>query len=389
MTVPVLNAAPDFNAIDDAAFRQVARDFIETHYPDIPRFMQRRLHWHENKPWYSILAREGWLCPAWPRQHGGMGLAAAKQLILIEEFERFGCARVSDVGIVMLGPLLIRYGTEAQKAFFLPKIVSGEHVWAQGYSEPNAGSDLAALRTEAVLDGDEWVVNGQKTWTTLGNDANWMFILARTDKTVKKQAGISFLLVPMDRPGVTVRPILNLDLHDEFSEVFFDDVRVPKDHLVGAVNDGWTMARALLGDERVFIGSPRLSTDALSRLKRMAQRAGAWDDPAFQDRYTRLRLDLEDHSALFATYVDKLRRGEDIGPDVAMLKLFQSELFQRISDALLETAGESAALLTPFEGDRQMQAAATFLLARPITIFGGSSEIMRNLLAQRVLGLPG
>lgn len=380
--------AMDYNMLEDAEFRRVARAFIETSYPDIPRFVQRRLHWLENKPWYMALSRAGWLAPAWPRQHGGMGLSAIKQLILIEEFERFGCARISDVGTVMLGPLLIKFGTAEQMSLFLPKILSGEHIWAQGYSEPNAGSDLAALRTGAVLDGGDWVINGQKTWTTLGNDANWMFILARTDKSAKKQAGISFLLVPMDAPGITVRPILNLDLHDEFSEVFFDAVRIPASNLVGEINGGWTMAKALLGDERVFIGAPRLSTDALARLQRIAQHAGSWDDPAFRDRYIRLRLDLEDFSALFATYVERLRAGQPIGPDVAMLKLFQSELFQAISDIILEVAGEGAGLIGPLDNDPQMQAAATFFLARPTTIFGGSSEIMRNLLARSVLELP-
>src|SRR3712207_521588 len=157
----------------------------------------------------------------------------------------------------MLGPLVIRYGTEEQKKRFLPKILTGEHVWCQGYSEPNAGSDLAALRTEAVLDGDHYVVNGQKIWTTLATDANWIFLLVRTDKQAKKQEGISFLLVDMSTPGITVRPIINIELHDEFCEVFFDNVRVPKENLVGQLNKGWDMAKALLGFERIFLGSPR------------------------------------------------------------------------------------------------------------------------------------
>lgn len=389
MTAQTATSLLDYNALTDSAFRDVVRDFVASNYPDIPRYAQRRLHWHENRPWYMALARKGWLCPNWPREYGGMGLDAAKYLILVEEFERFGCARVSDIGIVMLGPLLIRYGTAEQKAFFLPKIISGEHIWAQGYSEPNAGSDLAAVRTEAVRDGAEWVINGQKTWTTLGNDANWIFILARTDKTAKKQAGISFLLVPMDRPGISVRPILNLDLHDEFSEVFFDNVRIPADHLVGAANAGWTMAKALLGDERVFIGSPRLSSSALMRLKHIAEHVGIFDDPVFQDQFSRLRLDLADHTALFETYVEKLQRGEEIGPDVSILKLFQSELFQRISDLILEVAGDGSAFIDALDGDAQLQAARTFLLARPTTIFGGTSEIMRTMIAKSVLNLPG
>ena len=383
-----MTGQPDYNAMSDGDFRAMVRSFVEASYPDIPRHSLSRLHWHEVKPWYLILSRKGWICPTWPREHGGMGLTAGKHLIMIEEFERFGCARVNDIGPVMLGPLLLRHGTEAQKAHFLPRILSGEDVWAQGYSEPGAGSDLAAVRCEAVRDGDDWVINGQKTWCTLGMDANWIFILARTDKTVKKQAGISFLLVPMDAPGVTIRNIENLELEAEFCEVFFDDVRVPADHIVGRVNDGWSVAKALLGHERVFIGAPRLSASALARLGHIARRAGVWNDPVFRDRYVTLQCDVMDLSDLFETYVDRLRDGREIGADVAMLKVFQSELYQRISELMMEVAAEDSGLRAPPEGDRQLHAAATWLSARPTTIFGGSTEIMRNMLAKAVLKLP-
>jgi alkylation response protein AidB-like acyl-CoA dehydrogenase len=383
-----MTALPDFNAMSDAEFRALAREFVETRYPDIPRYTLGRLHWDEVKPWYMVLSRNGWICPTWPREHGGMGLTAGKHLILIEEFERFGAARVNDIGPVMLGPLLLKHGTEAQKATFLPKILSGEHVWAQGYSEPGAGSDLAALRCEAVLDGDHWVINGQKTWCTLGMDANWIFILARTDKTVKKQAGISFLLVPMDAPGVTIRNIENLEREAEFCEVFFDDVRVPADHIVGGVNEGWTVAKALLGHERVFIGAPRLSAAAMSRLRRIARRAGVWDDPVYRNRYVALQCDLEDLGDLFESYVDRLRDGREIGADVSMLKIVQSDLYQRISELMMEVAAEESGLAVPPEEDRRLHAAATWLSARPTTIFGGSTEILRNVLAKAVLDLP-
>ena len=383
-----LHSRNDIYAVmSDEEFRAQARAFIEANYPDIPRFSQKRLHFSQSKPWYMALARKGWVAPAWPVEHGGMGLSATKQLIWIEENERFGAARINDIGPVMLGPLLIQFGTDAQKAQFLPKILSGEHIWAQGYSEPNAGSDLAAVRTEAVLDGEEWVINGQKTWATLGNDANWIFILARTDKSVKKQAGISFILVPMNLPGVTVRPIENLEMHDEFCEVFFDDVRVPRENLVGAVNQGWTMAKALLGHERVFIGAPRLSSSALARLDLLARKVGVADDPAFQDRFTRLRLDVADLTALFETYIEKLRHGEAIGADVSIMKIFQSELYQRISEEMMAIGGATAALLEPFEHDPRLHAAGTYLMARPTTIFGGSNEVLRNVLARIVLDL--
>jgi alkylation response protein AidB-like acyl-CoA dehydrogenase len=377
----------DLNALPDESFRHEVRRWVEANYPPGLRNPAKRLHWSENSVWYMKLAEQGWLAPGWPREHGGMGLSPAKQIIMIEEFERHGCTRTNDMGVVMIGPLLIGYGTEAQKQRFLPAILKGEHVWCQGYSEPNAGSDLASLRTSAVLDGEHYVVNGQKTWCTLGMDANWIFLLVRTDATAKKQEGISFLLVPMDSPGITVRPIVNLDLSDEFCEVFFDEVRVPAENLVGEPNKGWTMAKALLGFERIFLGSPKQSSYALARLRQLAQRMGVWDEHDFADRYARLRCDLEDLKALYETYVERLRRGEGLPPDVSMLKVLQSELFQRITDAMLDVAQENAALLEPMGGNRELHPAGLFIQARPTTIYGGSNEIQRNIIAKDVLGL--
>lgn len=378
---------PDFNALSDDQFRQTVRSFLHAHFPEPLRDLPKRLHWEEVKDWYMTLSAHGWLCPGWPREFGGMGLSAAKQLIYTEVFEDHGVARTPDHGIMLLGPLLIRYGSPEQQQYFLPRILSGEHIWCQGYSEPNAGSDLASLRTEALLDGDEWVVNGQKIWTTLATDADWIFLLVRTDKTAKKQEGISFLLVPMDSPGVTVRPILNLDLHDELCEVFFDDVRVPRANLVGEMNAGWTMAKALLGFERIFLGSPKQSANALTRLAVLGLHLGLCDDPGFRDRLTRLRLDLDDHKLLFETFAERLRRGENLGADVSLLKVHQTELFQRITDYMLEIAGEYAAYLEPIEGNGNLNPTGLFLQARPATIYGGSSEIQRNILAKAMLGL--
>ncbi len=379
----------DLNQLEDEAFRLHIRSWIEANYPADIRNPPKRLHWDDNKPWYFKLAEKGWLCPSWPRQYGGLGLAPAKQIIFTEELERWGCARCNDHGIIMLGPLVIKYGTEAQKAFFLPKIQSGEHVWCQGYSEPNAGSDLAALRTEAILDGDHYVVNGQKIWTTLAMDANWIFLLVRTDKGAKKQEGISFLLVDMKTPGITVKPIINLEMHDEFCETFFDNVRVPAQNLVGTLNKGWDMAKALLGFERIYLGSPRQSAYSLTRLRQLAERMGVWEEPSFQDTYSRLRLDLEDLKSLYGTFVDKLKRGESLGPDVSMLKVFQTELFQRITDTMLEIAGENAGLMEPIEGNRDLHPTGLYIQARPATIYGGSNEIQRNILSKNVLELPG
>jgi alkylation response protein AidB-like acyl-CoA dehydrogenase len=379
----------DLNALDDATFRMEVRRWIQANYPPELRDPPKRLHWHESRVWYMKLAEKGWLCPGWPREFGGMGLSAAKQLIMSEEYERHGCSRSNDHGVVMVGPLLIRHGTPEQQQYFLPKILSGEHIWCQGYSEPNAGSDLASLRTEAVRDGDHWVINGQKTWTTLAQDANWIFALVRTDKAAKKQDGISFLLIAMDTPGLTVRPIITLDMHDEFCETFFDNVRVPKGNLVGEVNKGWTMAKALLGFERIFIGSPKQSAYALARLKLLAEHMGVSEDPAFLDRYTRFRLDLADYRALYQSYLEILRRGELLGADISMLKVWQTELYQRITEAMMEIAGENAGLLAPMDGNRALHPAGLFIQARPTTIYGGSNEIQRNVIAKNVLGLPG
>jgi alkylation response protein AidB-like acyl-CoA dehydrogenase len=378
----------DFNALTDHAFRALVRRFLAEHHPPELRAPAKRLHWPEVKPWYMILSAAGWLAPAWPREHGGMALSASKQLIYMDEFERFGAARSPDHGIMLLGPLLINYGTPEQKARFLPRIIAGQDIWCQGYSEPGAGSDLASLRTEAVLDGDEWVVNGQKTWTTLAGDADWIFALVRTDKTVRKQEGISFLLIPMDSPGVTVRPIINLDLQDEFSEVFFDDVRVPRENLVGTVNQGWTMAKNLLGFERIFLGSPRQAGNALARLHQLAEHYGIDRDPEFIERFTEFRLQLADHECLFERIADQLRAGRQLGAEVSFLKLNQTQLFQRITEYGLDIAGLDGALLHPIAGRRELNPMGQFLVSRAATIYGGASEVQRNILAKAVLDLP-
>ena len=388
MSAATKMSAAELDSLDDHQFRLTVRAWVETHYPPDLRNPPKRLHFSETKVWYHLLSRQGWLAPGWPRQYGGMGLTAARQLIMIEEFQRHGCARNNDMGVAMLGPLLIRYGTDEQKSNFLPKIIAGEHIWCQGYSEPNAGSDLAALRTEAVLDGEHWVVNGQKIWTSLAMDANWIFLLVRTNKTAKKQEGISFLLVEMDSPGITVRPIRNLDMGDEFCEVFFDNVRVPRGNLVGNIDQGWTMAKTLLGFERIGIGSPRQSSYALARLKTLAEHAGTWDEPVFRERFTKLRMDLADHNTLYQTFAEKVRRGEALGQDVSMLKIHQTELYQRITEAMLDVAAEESALLGPINGNRDLNPAGQFIQSRPASIYGGSNEIQRNILAKNVLELP-
>jgi alkylation response protein AidB-like acyl-CoA dehydrogenase len=318
-----------------------------------------------------------------------MGLSAYDQVAMQEELDRHGVSIIPNNGVAMLGPLLIRYGTEAQKRAHLPGILSGDVQWAQGYSEPGAGSDLASLRTRAELDGDAFVVDGQKIWTSFAHEADMIFLLARTDPDAKKQDGISFLLCPMDLPGITVRPIITLDRHDEFCEVFFDAVRVPAENLVGEPNRGWSMAKALLGFERIFLGSPKQSTYALAKLAQVAEHMGMADEPVFAERFTRLRMDLEDLKALYEAQVAKLRRGEELGPDVSMLKVWQSELYQRITETAFEIAGEQGAMVNPIGGNRALNPAAAFIQSRVVSIYGGSNEIQRNIIAKNVLGLPG
>lgn len=388
--VPADPADGDWNSLDDETFRHIVRAWFEAEYPAALRYPPRRLHWSEIKPWYMQLSAKGWLAPSWPVEYGGMGLSPSKVLVFMEEQERWGIARAPDMGIVMIGPLLIQHGTQAQRDHYLPKILAGENVWCQGYSEPNSGSDLASLQCEAVLDGDEFVVNGQKTWTTMAQHATHIFLLVRTDKSVKQQAGISFLLVDVTSPGITIRPIRNLAGDEEFCEVFFDNVRVPAENIVGEINNGWRIAKALLSFERIFIGSPKQSQYALQRLESIASGRGLFADAGFLDRFTRLKLDTLDLESIYAIYAQIVRDGGTLGPDVSLLKVWATETFARLTELMLEAAGDFGAE----RGDRDFGAGKANILsqfynARPATIYGGSNEIQRNILAKNVLDLPG
>lgn len=380
----------DMDALSDDEFRAELRAFLQLAYPEELRYLDRRPTIAEIRPWLEALAAKGWLAPHWPREHGGMGLSIGKYLIYYDELGRHGTGRLPDHALHLLGPLLIRYGTEAQKARFLPAIVEGREIWCQGYSEPGAGSDLASLRTEAVLDGDAFIVTGQKIWTSMAPHADWIFMLVRTNRNVAQQAGISFLLADMKTPGITVRPIVNLKGESEFAEVFFDGVRVPRENLVGEIDRGWTMAKSLLGDERITLGSPRQSAYAMERLELMARRMGALDDPAVVDRLTQLRLDLYALEASFRRYVGIVERGMKLGPDVSMLKVWATELFQRITAEMVELGGEFGSQRHAVRFQHvSIDLMNQYLEATPPTIYGGSNEIQRNILAKAVLGLPG
>jgi alkylation response protein AidB-like acyl-CoA dehydrogenase len=335
------------------------------------------------------MAEKGWIAPAWPVEYGGMGLSASKLLIFLEEQERHGIARFQDHGILMIGPILMRFGTEDQRRRFLPGILSCDEIWCQGYSEPGAGSDLASLRTRAVADGDHYVINGQKIWTTLAQDATHIFVLARTDPDAKKQAGISFLLADISTPGIEIRPIRDIAGHEEFCEVFFDDVRVPAGNLVGGVNKGWTVAKSLLGFERVSLGSPKFAEYGLHVLVETAEAAGVLDDPVFRDKLAGLQLDVAHLANAYSHFAGLLTRDAPLGAEVSLLKIWSTETFQRIADLITETAGAAGGLSGEVElGRARINLLAPYYKARPATIYGGSNEIQRNIIARHVLGLP-
>ena len=379
----------DWNALSDAEFQAIAREFFETRCPARLKHLPRRPRWTDVKEWYTNMSEAGWLTPTWPVVYGGMGLDASKYIIYVEEMERQGCPRVMDQGIMNLGPVLIAKGTEEQRQHYLPKIHSAEHLWCQGYSEPNAGSDLASLRTEARLEGDEFVVNGQKIWTSAAYDANHIFALVRTDKTVKKQAGISFLLLDMNQPGIVVKPFKNMGGVDEQCSVFFDNARTPATNLVGKLNDGWNVAKALLGFERVWSGSPRQSLMFLYRLQQMAKLTGKLDDPVFVDRLTQVTFDVLDINAVYQRLVGVMKTGGTIGLESSMLKIWATETCQRVGELTMEAAEECGGLMgsIPF-GDKEFDLLYPFLDARAWTIYGGSNQVQRNILAKGVLNLP-
>jgi alkylation response protein AidB-like acyl-CoA dehydrogenase len=376
---------------DDAGSMAEVRDWLEQNFPQRLRFPDHRLDWSDATDWLERLHAKGWAAPNWPKEWGGMGLSAYDQVRFQEECDRVGMNIAPNLGASMLGPLLIRYGSEAQRREHLPRILSGEVRWCQGYSEPGAGSDLANLRTSAVEDGEHFVVNGQKIWTSFAFDAHMMFMLVRTDNSGRKQDGISFLLVDMKTPGITIRRIRNLTGSAEFCEVFFDNVRVPRANLVGALNQGWKMAKSLLGSERIMLASPRLARYPLRLLGDYARTHGLDQNPVFRHRFTQLQMDVDDLGAAFVLMVDALRRGHEPGAEISILKLWTTETFQRVADLLLHTAGESATLDSALSTDAgtKLHAANLYLAARAATIYGGSSEVQRNILAKAVLELPG
>jgi hypothetical protein len=355
--------------------------------------------------WRAALVRRGLLGITWPVEYGGRGLTKLHQVVLMEELARSGVpygGHNDTFGLKMVGNTVLLWGTDEQKRHFLPRILSGADRWCQGYSEPESGSDLASLRTRAVLDGDQWVLNGQKIWTSQAQRANWIFVLARTDPDAPRHRGISFLLVPMDQPGVTVRPIRSATGDTEFNEVFLDDARTPAGHVVGPVNGGWKVAQTLLGYERgdEAAVNPILFRAEYDRLVELARERGRADDPLVRDQLARLYVDVETMRCLGYRVLTGYLAGSTPGPESSVSKLYWSEYHQRATDLALELLGAGGQVLTgrpPLRGFRTDDPGAanstaswfgSYLNSRAGTIYAGTSEVQRNILAETVLGLP-
>jgi alkylation response protein AidB-like acyl-CoA dehydrogenase len=392
---------------EEEGFRAEVRSFLANKYPKrlgdkVRRGM--RLSKADHEEWHAILNARGWLASHWPKAYGGTGWTPTQSFIFDTESALAHTPRILPFGLSMLGPVLIKFGTEAQKQHWLPRILDGSDWWAQGYSEPGAGSDLAGLKTTAVRDGDHYVVNGQKTWTTLGQHANMIFCLVRTEPKAKKQEGISFLLVDMKSPGVEVRPIVTLDGDHEINEVFLTDVRVPAENLVGEEDKGWTCAKYLLTYERTNIAGIGGSMAALERLKRFAgkQRRNGRplaDDPAFAARMARVEIEFENMKTTNLRVIAAAEGGGAPGAESSMLKIRGTQIRQEISSLYRRAMGPYAlpfieeALVDetrdapPVGFEEAAPAAAQYFNLRKMSIYGGSNEIQRNIIAKTILGL--
>lgn len=378
----------NFNNLGNDEFRLRWREWLHANYPAEWRIpIVHRISGEDERRWHRMTLAAGWRAPGWPREYGGLGLSLEKQLIMHQEMEAHQCARVLDSGGVLLAPVLMRYGTEAQKMRYLPAILNGDDLWCQGYSEPNSGSDLASLRTSAVRDGDAFVINGQKIWTTLAGSADRIFVLVRTNKDVKKQAGISFILADLDTPGITVRPMMNLAGEDELCEVFFEDARVPAENLVGAVDQGWTVAKALLGDERIANGAPTLARQSYAMLEQVIDGLGLSDDLGVAERQAQLLCDIHDLAALHRQVADAAIRGEVDNAALSLMKVLATDLFQRVTEELLRVSAEYAGLMEPTDvGGLAMDLRRLFMVARPSSIYAGANEVQRNIVANMLMG---
>src|SRR4051794_30729664 len=388
---------------EEEAFREDVRAFIRDNLPASLKGKVRRGDLESRDDyltWHKILYRQGWVAPAWPKQYGGPGWNVTQRYIFNEECAAAETPMVLPFGVAMCGPVIYTFGNETQKAKFLPRILSGEDWWCQGYSEPGAGSDLASLKTRAVREGDDYIVNGQKTWTTLAQFADWIFCLVRTDSNVKQQEGITFLLIDMKTPGITVKPIIVLDGAREVNEVFFDNVKVPVENRIGEENKGWTYAKFLLVHERSGIAGVARSKKAIERLKQIAEAEMVDGKPLVKtDEFARKIAETEiDLSALEFTELRTLAKeakGQMAGPESSILKIKGTEIQQRITELTLEAIGYYAYPDARSFGDNEYAPGPDYAVGqsghyfnmRKASIYGGSNEIQRGIIAKAVLGL--
>lgn len=379
---------------EEEDFRGTTREWIDQNLPDVFRQADDTRSTKEDRQvWYEKLAEKGWLCASWPEEHGGPGWSLAQQYIFSHEASRQG-APGAGFGVTMIGPLLIECGNEAQRKRYLPKIANAEEIWCQGYSEPNAGSDLAGLGLRAVRDGDEYVLNGQKIWTSYADEADMIFLLGRTDPEAKKQEGISFFVAAMNTPGIEIRPIKQITDESHFFETFFTDARIPAENLVGPENGGWTLGKRLLTYERVSTGSAAAYQQVLDRLTNLAHEVqmnggSAVKNPMIRQRLAQLHIELDSLRALQFRGLTNLLHGKMPGPESSLNKLFGSELFQKITDLAQEIQGPLAQLWNDENfASLEQNWPRTTTWSRAYTIFSGTSEVQRNIISERVLGLP-
>lgn len=385
---------------EEQQFREQVRAWVRENLPqDIAHKVHNalRLSRDDMQRWAKILGRKGWLGYGWPKEFGGPGWNAVQKHLFEEECALAGAPRIVPFGPVMVAPVIMAFGSPEQQKRFLPGIASGEVWWSQGYSEPGSGSDLASLKTRAERKGDKYIVNGQKTWTTLAQFGDWIFCLVRTSTEGKPQTGISFLLIDMKSKGVTVRPIIMLDGEHEVNEVFFDNVEVPAENLIGEENKGWTYAKHLLSHERTNIADVNRAKRELERLKRIAKAEGVYEDRRFRDEIARLEVDVVALEMLVLRVLSAEKSGKNPLDIAGLLKIKGSEIQQRYTELMMLAAGPYAlpyiheAMEAGWQGDYVGAAhcaplASTYFNYRKTTIYGGSNEVQRNIVAQVVLG---
>jgi len=386
---------------EEVAFRDEVRGWLSANLPtDIRENVTsyRHLGREDLVRWHKILAAKGWAVPHWPQEWGGTGWNNTQRYIFDEEFGLAGAPGLAPFGPTMCAAVLMRFGTPEQKDRFLPRIREGDDFWVQGYSEPGAGSDLAALKTRAERQGDHYLVNGQKIWTTLGHYGDWIFCLVRTNPAAeKRQEGISFLLMDMKAPGITVRPLILMDGGHEVNEIFFENVKVPVENLVFEENKGWTVAKYLLGHERMGnarVGASLRELGALRELAGRETRNGRplMQDSRFRDRLSRVEIELKALELTALRFLDKMRKtGQPPGADVSMLKIKGSEIQQDITELMMQAVGPNAQPFTPVDGGTldayTARLAPRYFNYRKTSIYAGSNEIQHNIIAKMTLGL--